>query len=1467
MPKSTNSYFKGLNQDNSRSKYDPTNYYDALNLKVITHDGLSTGSIENEKGNSLTFVVPDVPAETITHSDASITAIPLQENLKIIGWCGISKYIVLFTTNEHGENRLTKSIGQIWKLEYNEISNKVKDVSYPEQSLTVADHLIYNGEMNLSSYYRIESEGRYENSATVRVYWTDFNNPLRTVNILDPKLRNIKPDVMDTNPNITFNMPFPINVGVGNLPVGGKIQYAYRLISKTGAQSVVSPISNLVTLTTINPNDIDNYTEMNSNGPAYIPDTSTDVDRRRSVTFRVQDIDRDYDIIEHIAVLYTSKDTPYIYKFGEETIPTDGTMDVEIVGTEVELPLTSVEFNLAESGFSRCKTIDAKNNYLIAGNIIKDVSEVSTEKWDSRAYRFADNRKAQLYDLNANIILDADDVGGPDYASVPVEHDAVNPYNREFQEGYENWKKRTNQCKFQKDGTTLGGSGKNISYTFDTYEVDLDDNGVNQTRKAPWLKANKITDNYENGVMSPDGNLFKYNINDQFNNFASPIIEALFTGYARGEVYRFGIQFYTKKGGVTFVNWIGDIRFPEPINYNDGNQAEVLRLEVPALGIPNSRFPIGDAGRQDFDVYDSNHTRTPEDRMLKGFSLGVKFQIDITGISDEISGFRIVRSERTESDMTRLGTGVIMLFDKKDYDDDYQNPNTGLYETVFPNFSSTSIQVGTSKLRWNDSEGKFWHLPDLPGMNTAQVREAIHGESGRGTRQHTILFSPLTTKGIRNALNFEFADSDSLKTLGYYKSTAWSYRSHNSDGHVEDNFQRQAWVWKCRKYLAAFHDRELFKIKKLNYYDGGIRVAGEERLETIDNQNAEFLNVSYGRNNGSTNKKYPFGVGDDICHTMLEPWWGNIDTDLGEKPASNMLWSHNVRSGAVNSFKEIELKTNSRNPDSWVDARDRYTTQNWSFKEVAYTRDSKKQYGGSSFENRSKTIYMSTGHYQPITDEVLSSGLLVAPNTFNFQVFGGDTTVHVLDRDYIQQYQGEDNQDVQNPQDGLHETGEFKLNVALMFPCESRINLEFGSTTDIRFSTNRISDSWSDGVGGHLQDKFGFDEFYTQRNNVEAKFIAKDFAVTVLEEYPHRLWISDPKIDGELLDSWTQFKASNILDVDGSYGPINKVINFQDRLTFYQSRAIGVAAINERSLVTDTSGIQLALGTGTVLEQFRYLSTTTGTSHQFSVVASTSSLYHYDAILRKMYKLTKGLEPLSDMKGMSSFLAKNVDGPIVDTDITLRTTLTTGGIGVHSVFDFRHNRALFTFLTPKKDIPNFTIGYNEFMDAYESFYSFTPEMYLSTGRRIISIDPDENNSGNIAYLHDEGDYNSFYGDVVPTEITLLVAPQGNMANIFTNIEYNSEVSFEDVQVYNETLSSLEIFNDYQETGIIPLIVGENIKRRMRHWRHVIGRATDSSASRARIRDYSIFLKLSYTNSGNKRLVLHDVMVAYTPARD
>jgi hypothetical protein len=1424
MPKTRNSYNKGLNQDSSRSKYDPTSYYNALNLRVVTHEGLSTGSLENENGNILTFTIPNLLAENnVLYKDGTTDSLPAQNNLRIIGWTTVSRYIILFTTSETIQSPTT-SLGQIWKIEYNESTNTISGLI--GNSLDPAVHLKYNNRLALSSYHRIEAVGRYENESTIGIYWTDFYNNIRTFNVADNSLRvvagtlptgvvtTIKPSDVDIKPNINFSQPKVIKIGSGSLPAGGKVQYAYRLISKEGAQTVSSPTSSLVSLTDVNPNSGD-YKDYKG---APIT-TSTP----RSVTFSVKGLDTNYNIIEHIAILYEVNGSPSIFKFGEDVIPASGDIEVTLSGAENRIPITATEFSILNIGFDVCKSIDVKDNRLVAGNIKTTIAEISDSDFDARVYRFNSSRVASIEDtdtinnitingITKNIASGPVALIGTPWTNVPADHDAINPFNNDLPTNT-NWF-TNDQYKFQSNGTTIGGEGPYIKYEFVTHAMTTDtyDAATSLFRKAPFINVSRtgsLTLNLNETLG--DGSLNPVDASGQFNNFASPIVEAHVTGHARDEVYRYGIEFYKKKGTATFVKWIGDIKFPTPA---DG-------------------FPIGTGSINTGDMGLS--------------SLGIKFTVDISNIANDIAGYRIVRAERKEADRTRLGTGTILIADLRADDDDVGAGNSlknTLYEVLADPVSGVQVEVGMAELEIDGdnaaSAGKnTFHLPDQPGFN-----EVAHGGyqgpqlDFPSTKSATILISPLNYFRANNG--YQFRQGDFIKTFGYYQAKAFQYVNQNAPN---DEGENQGWVYFCRTFenvVGGSHSipaigYESFSIQKADYLvDGEVIKDNTSKLpNALIGQN--FANCSYGKTSGSLDIGHPFGIGNDTYLVTLD-----TTPSGGHMSASDMGWNSNIQTGTNELSQAFPLYYGA-------------IVQTFRFKEICYSRPLDKQYGGNSFEDRSKQVYISTNHFQPVTDNT--------PTTVTFNVFGGDVYVNYFDKEYIHQYWNDAEQNSLNSLK-LGAAEDRKMSVALFMPTESTVNTSLSNGR--RFNSDRNGDN----MGAYVKDSYIVNPVYAQQNNVENKFFAKDFALNTVEAFPHRLWASAKKIDGENLNSWRNFKDNNFIDVEGIYGPINKVVNFQDKLIFYQTRAFGIGSINERSVVTDNNGIELTVGTGNVLDSFRYLSTTTGSTHQFGVVKSNVGLYHYDVILRKFYRFSgEGTAPLSDIHGLSSFFGSTINNEIVTEDITLRAT---DPVGIHGVYDHRHNRMLFTFLKVNEPIPgqaaeNFTIGYNEALDAFESFYSFIPGIYLNTGRRLLSVDSANQNN---VYLHDEGVKCSFYGaNPEESSITLLVAPDSDAVKIFNNLEYNSEISLNGVDIPAETLSALQIDNDYQTSANIPLIVNANIKRRMRLWRYTIGRDQNSANQNARFRDYSIFLKLIYDNNNNKRLVLHDIIITYTPSRN
>ena len=1443
MPKSVNTYIKGLNKDNSRSKYDPSSYYDALNIKVITNGGLSTGSVETEKGNSLSFTVPDIPEQQYTYVNGTAVTIPAQANLRIIGWCSVSNYVVLFTTTLNG------GIGQIWRFQYEEKTNTVITTG-GGTSLNINDHLIYNNDLGLSIDHRIEAEGRYENRSKIHVYWTDNLNQLRSINILNPDSLNIDPGSIDITPNLTFCQPTVKEITFGgSLPVGSKVQYSYRLVSDEGAQTTLSPPSQLVTLIKSDASTEPNYTDIVGSAP--------DSGNERAVTFDLKGIDLGYKLIHHIAILYTVKDAPLIFKFGEEAI-TGPNITVTLTGAEPRIALTEVEFSATIGGFEKCKTLAAKGNRLVIGNISTASIEIPTEDWDARAYRF--NKKvgtnpteAELYNSSGvleNTLASNDSSTGPNYDSIAENTDAINLFNHEQTQRVSSIWSNSYQYKYKTDGVTLGGEGKNVSYTFITEELEVDNSGSfnskdtsldeefqrSRRQQSPFVSATRkdITEN--TGMFSPDGTDLTLTYTNVFPNFSDPYVETLYTGYTRGEVYRFGIEFYLKKGHTTFVKWIGDIKFPEVADSID--------------------YAVG--------------TGTVFSGSMNLKTIGIQFNIDISSIKNKIGGFRILRAERPVDQMTKLGTGFLLIANRRRGDGDVVSGAGGAGFSVkyinslaeaakrITGAAFRKMETGINKLNIDGQNGRKanrFHLPDFPGFNRISHNgyEGVHLKQPK-TKNFTIFLSPLTV--YKDTNGFVAKGGDYIKVNGYYDTALVQYQ--DMSGPVGAKAQlSSSWAYYSRFFETPTHSVEYFKIDKTKYIADGVRLNKSDPIipdSTTDNNipsewegndqditpDADFVNTTYAMTSEISVgiPGQPFGIGNKIYLMTLEEDVANF------KKPEDMEWNSNVLEGT----QEIQLQQTGV-------IKYTGTSNRFKYKEVSWSRPLEKQYGGDSYEDRSKQQYMSTGHFQPITSAVLAQ--TNNGESFSPRIFGGDTYVCYWGRNYIQQYYDTTNQNPAGEYNGVDNKPK-RLGVTAIVPVESYVNINLSTGT--YFLKDRNSNG---SLSAYLDESYNVEELYTQQNNSEDKFFAKDFAADFTEEFPHRLWASEAKQDGEEVDSWRDFRVANILDVEGSYGPINKVINFQDKLFYYQDRAFGIAAINERSIITDNSGVQLALGTGDVLQDFRYSSTTTGTRHQFSVVASTSSIYHYDATLRKLYKMSaNGQEPVSDLKGLSNFFADNVDGEIIEVDKTLRETSPTG---VHSTFDYRNNRALFTFLNPKSGTANFTVSYNEMMGAFESFYSFVPNMYLNTGRRILSTDPQNQNE---SYVHNDGVYGNFYNTTYPSHLTLVVSPDALLPKLFTNIEYNSEIDINDIdQKHNETLTSLEIWNDYQTTGIIPLIVGTNVKRRMRHWRHTIGRDINSVGSKARMRDYSVYIKVSYDNNNNKRLVLHDIIVSYTLARD
>lgn len=97
-----------------------------------------------------------------------------------------------------------------------------------------------------------------------------------------------------------------------------------------------------------------------------------------------------------------------------------------------------------------------------------------------------------------------------------------------------------------------------------------------------------------------------------------------------------------------------------------------------------------------------------------------------------------------------------------------------------------------------------------------------------------------------------------------------------------------------------------------------------------------------------------------------------------------------------------------------------------------------------------------------------------------------------------------------------------------------------------------------------------------------------------VKQFKQRIFYSQLKTNGENIDNWQIFKASNFIDVDTKYGDITDLLTIKDTLYFWQTYAFGKLSVNERSLVTDNNNNTVQLGQGGVLQRADYISTQFG---------------------------------------------------------------------------------------------------------------------------------------------------------------------------------------------------------------------------------------------------------------------------------
>lgn len=1474
----SNEFYEGLDRDTAFAKLGNKKLYDGFNVDLLTDGGKSSLSVSNHRGNKFLLSLPDtksitkvsivnpqtatsvditINGDTETLSIGSLTTteevynqlvnlfpstsdytisynsnyilivgleeniltatndpsilileddyISAQTNLSIIGWGFFEDSAVLISTSEFNTQVSPQNtVGQIWEVTFLPNNSHTLTLKYNERLNLSLKHFIYNE-------VQCRVEGNSQNK--VNVYWTDnFNNP-KAVNLRNPQLFAIPPQLLDWRADVNMSIPIldEILFNQGNLNVG-TYGLAYRLGTFDGALSSTSPISNLVQIAVGRPPS--NLYDILDNEGADIG-TQTN----KAIKWTIKDIDALYDYIEPIIIKYELENTPII-----QTLPiipaTTSEVSVIYSGNEIGVPITLDEFVNPLIQFDTFKTFAQKKNRLYPANV--KLKQFKAD-FDARVYRFNSNQEADLYDENGNFIQI--DGTTPDYDSVPTTHDAINPYNDESGTIYGLFPSQTPtdwennyQFKFQADGVTLGGSGKNISYKFTSFKT-IGDGFVSQTDIN-----GKTFVPFAHTILNPPSpinlgvNNQDYNVQGDYQNNASARFSSLILTHARGEVYRYGIVFFDNKARQSFVEWIGDIKIPEPIEGTD-------------FHISNMNSNIQELN-----------------------NIAIEFTIDTTSLLTNIIGYQIVRVNITDRDKTRFGTGIAYGINGRT-DAKFQGNNNIDIGCLFQasdvngasilNFSY-SLPLSPPNPEYGDFTGGLVHLthiksPDID-FNVYQTGSANYLKV---YHTYTPLSNPVTT-------GFAYWQ----QTIGGKTSFA-SYRKAES-------------VFSTHKYRA--------------------NIVNQTKVDADG-----FVPSSFSPNLSSS-----LGVHD---------YWNvgviNTGTDGGKL-------------AAIGSRTFLaDLGTNAlTNAALGLDPTD---LQKLRF--VSLCRYNIGQYGGAFYKSRFSNVYISAGYYQPIK----------TINTPQVTKVFGDRYMHNYTTTLAFFHWREEYNNPFAKATNLGANFEYSDRMralAYSFPCEVSFNLalRYGRhwNKDQVFSPN------GDEFARFLTDEYKFNFTHSQKNNIKT-FISPPQILNENILFPTRVYSSNRKVDGEIVDNWRTYPTLVYTELEGTYGQINKILNYKERLIGYQERGVAIVQSEEQTSVPSSSGV-LQAGTGAVLERYEYLDKETGVSHQFATAVTNGGVYHFDSRLKKFCQLSGQSDmQLSDLKGLSAYFRENTNEDLED-DLGLQT-------GIHLVYDSIYNRVYLTYLNTelvfsynrRLVIPNgftlinlnvikgnlqvgdtlttdegtylyqsedfglstfilisgqvpsksnglilshqtkHTVGYSLPLQTFESFYGFYPNMYLPMGKRLLSANPIDENAS--IYIHNQGNFAQYYNQApqdsyIQFIVNILEPTKLTTARLDTIQWWNQSIDQFGNDVPNDTVTSIKVTTDYQSTlNSLSNLQNPLVKRALRTWRVNLLRDY-SSPQRIKpfLRDKYFNVSLYYDNKNNHNIILNSInsVVTVTP---
>lgn len=386
---------------------------------------------------------------------------------------------------------------------------------------------------------------------------------------------------------------------------------------------------------------------------------------------------------------------------------------------------------------------------------------------------------------------------------------------------------------------------------------------------------------------------------------------------------------------------------------------------------------------------------------------------------------------------------------------------------------------------------------------------------------------------------------------------------------------------------------------------------------------------------------------------------------------------------------------------------------------------------------------------------------------------------------------------------------------------------------------------------------FNYNKDYSKEISEKPSFplpIGFDYCSQCINKFPHRLVYSVKSYQEDQTDNYLKFLANNYRDLQGNTGEITDLFRKQDELYIRTKYSLWALQTKPQEMKTNTGNVYISTGEFFEVPPKELVSNKTGYAGgqtRWDLVVNEYGATFVDQSLGMIFNFNEQLGEISD-SGIRHWLEQNLASELLNFDSSFPyfdNPASNIGIGLVGCYDPVKRRYILTkkdykpifpltttfnsnlnrweivitpiltiIVTDPYNAPTYfenkswTLSYSFETKTWVSYHSYTPNYTFYNRDTFFTSIYDSSNT----WVHGEGEFQSFYGTVFPHIFEYIVNENPIQTKTYDNTKYIGNVTLFDntiedyVEIEDKTFNKALFYNDSQTTGILDVIVKNNI---------------------------------------------------------